>query len=105
SDYVPSATSPNDLPGAPRTHQRQWSDASSLQYQQHSNGYQSPYQHQSPYMGPASGPQSPPPMSASPTSTSSYFGDQRPHGYGYSNNNNNSNNNNSQYGPSPSQRQ
>ncbi|KAG0026237.1 hypothetical protein BGZ81_006537 [Podila clonocystis] len=98
SDYAPSATSPKDLPDTPRTHQRQWSDASSLQYQQHGNGYQSSYQHQSPYMDPSSGPQSPPPMSSSPISTSSYFGDQRSHGYGYPNNNN-------QYVPSPSQRQ
>ncbi|ORZ12566.1 hypothetical protein BCR41DRAFT_102303 [Lobosporangium transversale] len=93
---IPDVPSPRSYQSS---HQRQWSDASSLQggtlppthYQQ-----QQPYQgaqnypysnnHQSPYMGPSSGsPASPPPLSSSPSSSSSYFysPDQRSHSNAY----------------------
>ncbi|KAI1315744.1 hypothetical protein EDD11_000394 [Mortierella claussenii] len=84
-------------------HQRQWSDTSSLQggalppIHQHQHQHQhQPYQtaqnypysdsNHSPYMEPSSGsPTSPPPISPSPSSSSSYFfsPDQRSHGNAY----------------------
>ncbi|KAK3812902.1 MAG: hypothetical protein J3Q66DRAFT_442185, partial [Benniella sp.] len=81
------------------THNRQWSDTSSLQggalpsphhHQPYHGSQNYPYSNNnhSPYMGPASNsPASPPPLSSSPSSSSSYqyAADQRsPHGQGYS---------------------
>ncbi|KAF9945876.1 hypothetical protein BGZ70_003517, partial [Mortierella alpina] len=80
--------SPRSYASGP-SHQRQWSDTSSLQggglpphgHQNYPPSQSYPYNEQSPYMGPASGSlASPPPLSPTPSTASSYFNsaDQRP---------------------------
>ncbi|KAG0212902.1 hypothetical protein BGX28_005364 [Mortierella sp. GBA30] len=90
SKDLPDVASPRSYTSGP-SHQRQWSDASSLQggalpphlNQNYPPSQNYPYSNQSPYMGPSSGgsPASPPPLSSSPSSASSYFhsADQRSH--------------------------
>ncbi|KAF9929585.1 hypothetical protein BGZ67_006258 [Mortierella alpina] len=81
--------SPRSYTSGP-SHQRQWSDTSSLQggglpphgHQNYPPSQNYPYNEHSPYIGPASGsPASPPPLSPSHSTASSYFhpADQRSH--------------------------
>ncbi|KAF9559123.1 hypothetical protein EC968_006735 [Mortierella alpina] len=81
--------SPRSYTSGP-SHQRQWSDTSSLQggglpphaHPNYPPSQNYPYNEHSPYMGPASGsPASPPPLSPSHSTASSYFhpADQRSH--------------------------
>ncbi|KAG0294988.1 hypothetical protein BGZ98_001545 [Dissophora globulifera] len=103
---VAGGAPPKDLPDSRQhvSHQRQWSDTSSLQgggYQSKNYPYNNSNSNSSPYMAPSMGgsPNSPLPIASPPSSSSSYYASPDQRGYAYPSQNAYS----SQRQPSPSQ--